>query len=292
MNRLLIFLILLFALSNQLFSQKIGFELRVVDSNPIDDMNQMKYDISDKQFFVSKSGVTFSKEDLSYLYITKDKFGSIVTIIFTPTGNEKLWKYTLNNIGQHIGVIADGKLLYISKLVVPLRTDFSLNQLSQERSKQIAQLIGENIIENNPPIQRTVFIATESKYDQAKYKEYYYASFPKDNSLKDNVEVSNILNSIMKRQGYKVFELSQFSKYDLSAIRLIEVSIEEIGSNRNQIEILIGTINNTEETTDMLILWRGIFSVDRNFFSGNKDYIMEKIIKMYGIEDIQKVENW
>jgi hypothetical protein len=290
MNRTVIAVVLLIA-AGQLYSQQLRMELRLLESGKTAMADVTVNQGTSESLFVSKEGLKFYDTDISSVRVVTDQFGTRIDISFTAGIAEKLYQLTANSIDRRMGILVGGKLVFHGTIAEPLRDALMLSGLEPERARKVALSIGGGKLSPKGPMTRAVFVGTETE-EPVKSKSLSYIVMPTQQNLQENTEAASIVTDAMASAGHKMLAIADLKKTDLSKVGFINVKVGDLKYERVTVEITVGRFRGPVEKRDVIMIWRGVFGLETEFYTKCKRSVLSQAIGHYGESDIQSTEQW
>jgi hypothetical protein len=289
-NRTVIAVVLLIA-AGQVYSQQLRMELRLLESGKTAMVDATVDQGTGEIFFVSKEGLKFYDTDISSVRVVTDQFGTRVDISFTARIAEKLYQLTANSIDRRMGILVGGKLVFHGTITEPLRDALTLYGLQPERARNVALSIGGGKLSPKGPMTKAVFVGTETE-ETEQSRALSYVVMPTQQNLQENTEAASMVTDAMASAGYRMLAIADLKKTDLSKVGFINVTVGDLKYERVTVEITVGRFRGRVENRDVIMMWRGVFGLDTEFYTKFKRAILSRAIGHYGQSDIQTTEQW
>lgn len=290
MNRTVIAVVLLIAAA-QLYSQQLRMELRLLESGKTATADATVDQGTGESFFVSKEGLKFYDTDISSVRLVNDQFGTRVDISFTAGMAEKLYRLTADSIDRKMGILVGGKLVFHGTIAEPLRDALTLTGLEAERARKVALSIGGGKLSPKEPMTRAVFIGTETE-EPMQSKALSYIVMPTRQNLQENTAAASMVTDAMASAGYRMLAIEDLKRTDLSKVGFINVKVGDLKYERVTVEITVGRFRGPVENRDVIMIWRGVFGLDTEFYTKFKRSVLSQAIGHYGQSDVRSTEQW
>jgi hypothetical protein len=134
------FVILIFSCSDKnVHNNILTFELRLADTEPDSDLQEMTFFQTDQKFYVHDS-VFITNSDLSSAEVIDRETHPKVKVRLTEQGRRKFAEFTSNNIGKHAAMIVDHKLASAPRINAQITKGILLivGLFNQEEAQTIA----------------------------------------------------------------------------------------------------------------------------------------------------------
>ena len=138
---------------------------------------------------------------------------------------------------------------------------------------------------------RAVFVGTETE-EPVQSKSLSYIVMPTQRNLQENTEAASMVTDAMRSAGYRILAIADLKKTDLSTVGFINVKVGDLKYERVTVEITVGRFRGPLENRDVIMIWRGVFGLDTEFYTKFKRSVLSRAIGHYGQSGIQSTEQW
>ena len=273
-------------------AQQLRFEMRLVVPAKTEGSIVAQDRDTAQPVLLSKDALLFYDRDIAAARVARDRSGSRVDISFTASVSELLYDFTAKQVGQRVGIVVGGELIFSARIAEPIRTALSLSGLTAERAESIVSLIAGRTASPKWPMKRTVFIGTEGDGAGREAKQFSYVVVPDNRIGQDSSEAAATIAKAMADGGYRILSVEEMKKADLARIAIIDAAVSDLHGERVNIEIKVGRFRGPIENHDVLLMWRGVFSMDTTFYTAFTQLALARAVGYYPLADIRKTEDW